>query len=77
MTGAAGRPVPVAKPDRVQVRGIRATYWWCTAYPELDGIEATRQALRKDPTIRVLILTVVEDDDSVIAAMRAGARTTS
>lgn len=42
--------------------------------PEMSGIEATRQILRADPTVGVLILTMSEDDDSVFAAMRAGAR---
>ena len=42
--------------------------------PEMDGIEATRRisATRRQPA--VLIVTMYEDDDSVFAAMRAGAR---
>jgi DNA-binding NarL/FixJ family response regulator len=42
--------------------------------PGLDGIEATRRALRLDPGLGVVVLTMFEDDDSVFAAMRAGAR---
>lgn len=42
--------------------------------PELDGIAATEQLLRNDPAIGILILTMLEDDASVLAAMRAGAR---
>lgn len=42
--------------------------------PGLDGIEATRRILETSPHIGVLMLTMVEDDDSVFAAMRAGAR---
>jgi DNA-binding NarL/FixJ family response regulator len=42
--------------------------------PDLNGIEATRQILRHSPHIGVLVLTMYEDDDSVFAAMRAGAR---
>lgn len=42
--------------------------------PGLDGIEATRQITRSAPEVAVLILTMYEDDDSVFAAMRAGAR---
>jgi DNA-binding NarL/FixJ family response regulator len=41
--------------------------------PELDGIEATRQIVAARPTTRVLILTMFDDDESVFAAMRAGA----
>ena len=41
--------------------------------PGLNGIEATRQVKWRNPAIRVLVLTVVDDDDSVFAAMRAGA----
>jgi DNA-binding NarL/FixJ family response regulator len=42
--------------------------------PDLDGIEATRQVLQTNPSIRVLVVTMFEDDTSVFAAMRAGAR---
>ena len=42
--------------------------------PDMNGIEATRQILRTSPHIGIIILTMFEDDDSVFAAMRAGAR---
>ena len=42
--------------------------------PELDGIEATRHIVRANPHINVLMVTMFEDDPSVFAAMRAGAR---
>ncbi len=42
--------------------------------PELNGIDATRRILEASPHIGVLALTMFEDDDSVFAAMRAGAR---
>jgi DNA-binding NarL/FixJ family response regulator len=42
--------------------------------PDLDGIEATRRLQRRDPSPAVVVLTMFEDDDSVFAAMRAGAR---
>jgi DNA-binding NarL/FixJ family response regulator len=42
--------------------------------PELSGIEATRQILEVDPTVGILIVTMSEDDESLFAAMRAGAR---
>jgi DNA-binding NarL/FixJ family response regulator len=42
--------------------------------PDLNGIDATRQILETSPHIGILMLTMVEDDDSVFAAMRAGAR---
>ena len=42
--------------------------------PDLDGIEATRRILAQSPRTGVLVLTMYEDDDSVFAAMRAGAR---
>jgi DNA-binding NarL/FixJ family response regulator len=43
--------------------------------PGLNGIEATREILRASPGgVGVLVLTMFEDDDSVFAAMRAGAR---
>jgi DNA-binding NarL/FixJ family response regulator len=42
--------------------------------PGIGGIEATRKILSESPHIGVLVVTMVEDDDSVFAAMRAGAR---
>jgi DNA-binding NarL/FixJ family response regulator len=42
--------------------------------PELNGIEATRIILQESPNIRILVVTLLEDDDSVFMALRAGAR---
>ena len=42
--------------------------------PDVSGIEATRQIVAADPTVGVLIVTMSEDDESLFAAMRAGAR---
>ncbi len=42
--------------------------------PGTSGIEATRRIVQQCPEIRVLIVTMFEDDNTVFAAMRAGAR---
>ena len=42
--------------------------------PGTNGIEATRRILRESPNIRILVVTLLEDDDSVFMALRAGAR---
>lgn len=42
--------------------------------PGVNGIEATRQLIAARPFIGVLVVTMFEDDESVFAAMRAGAR---
>jgi DNA-binding NarL/FixJ family response regulator len=42
--------------------------------PGVNGIEATRRILHTSPHISVLMITMFEDDDSVFAALRAGAR---
>ena len=42
--------------------------------PGLDGIEATRRIVAEMPKVGVLVLTMYDDDGSVFAAMRAGAR---
>ena len=42
--------------------------------PGGSGIQATRAIVETSPSIRVLIVTMFEDDDSVFAALRAGAR---
>lgn len=42
--------------------------------PEMNGIDAMRRILADHPNIYVIMLTMLEDDDSLFAAMRAGAR---
>lgn len=42
--------------------------------PDVNGIQATRRILQANPHIGVMMLTMFEDDDTVFAAMRAGAR---
>jgi DNA-binding NarL/FixJ family response regulator len=42
--------------------------------PGMDGFEATRELGRVAPDVGVLVLTMFDDDESVFAAMRAGAR---
>lgn len=42
--------------------------------PDMNGIKATRRILDEQPEIGVIMLTMLEDDDSLFAAMRAGAR---
>jgi DNA-binding NarL/FixJ family response regulator len=41
--------------------------------PEMNGIEATREIVAAVPATAVLVLTMLDDDESVFAAMRAGA----
>jgi DNA-binding NarL/FixJ family response regulator len=41
--------------------------------PRLSGIELTRRLLRKEKDVKVVILTVREDDDTIFEAFRAGA----
>jgi DNA-binding NarL/FixJ family response regulator len=41
--------------------------------PELDGAEATRRIRAATPSVAVLMLTMHDDDETVFAAMRAGA----
>jgi len=42
--------------------------------PKVNGIEATRRILQESPSVRVLVVTLFEDEDSVFMALRAGAR---
>ena len=42
--------------------------------PGISGIEATRAIVAAEPDVRVLVLSLFEDDDSVFLALRAGAR---
>ena len=40
--------------------------------PRLNGVEATARIVQSSPHISVLVLTMMEDEDSVFAAVRAG-----
>jgi DNA-binding NarL/FixJ family response regulator len=42
--------------------------------PEGNGLSATRELTRIYPDIRILVVTMFEDNDSIFAALRAGAR---
>jgi DNA-binding NarL/FixJ family response regulator len=42
--------------------------------PDMNGIEATRRILAKQPGVGIIMLTMLEDDNSLFAAMCAGAR---
>jgi DNA-binding NarL/FixJ family response regulator len=61
---AAVREAQLLKPD-VVVMDVRM--------PGIDGLEATRRIRAAVPRTAVLVLTMYEDDDTVFAAMRAGA----
>jgi len=42
--------------------------------PDLNGVEATQRILKAQPDVGIIIVTMLEDDDSLFSAMRAGAR---
>jgi DNA-binding NarL/FixJ family response regulator len=42
--------------------------------PDINGIDATRAIVEQSPHIAVLVVTMFDQDESVFAAMRAGAR---
>ncbi|MBC8170765.1 MAG: response regulator transcription factor, partial [Anaerolineae bacterium] len=42
--------------------------------PVFNGIEATRQICRANPHISILVITMLENDNTVFPAIRAGAR---
>jgi DNA-binding NarL/FixJ family response regulator len=42
--------------------------------PVLGGVEATRRIVAAQPSVAVLVLTMLDEDESVFAAVRAGAR---
>jgi DNA-binding NarL/FixJ family response regulator len=42
--------------------------------PGCDGLEATRQIKREFPNIKIVVLTVVDDDDTIFEAIKCGAQ---
>jgi len=42
--------------------------------PDLDGVAATRVLLQRDPDLAVLVVSMLDDDETVFAALREGAR---
>jgi len=42
--------------------------------PDINGVEATQHILKTQPNVGIIIVTMLEDDDSLFSAMRAGAR---
>jgi DNA-binding NarL/FixJ family response regulator len=42
--------------------------------PRVDGVEATRRIKRENPAVQIVVLTTYSDDESVFAALQAGAR---
>jgi DNA-binding NarL/FixJ family response regulator len=42
--------------------------------PDMNGIEATQAILKSRPDVGIIMVTMLEDDDFLFAAMRAGAR---
>jgi len=42
--------------------------------PGINGIEATREIVAASPHISILMVTMLEDDEAVFAAMRGGTR---
>jgi DNA-binding NarL/FixJ family response regulator len=42
--------------------------------PDMNGVEATHKILEDHPDTGIIMLTMLEDDDSLFSALRAGAR---
>jgi DNA-binding NarL/FixJ family response regulator len=42
--------------------------------PRVDGVEATRRITEQAPDVQIVVLTTYADDESVMSALRAGAR---
>lgn len=65
-TGAEAVAVAAARQPDVIVMDLHM--------PDLDGVQATRQIVAAQPDVAVLVLTMDQDDEMLIAPLRAGAR---
>lgn len=43
------------------------------AMPEMDGLEATRRLIKKNPRVKVLVLTQYDNKEYILSAIKAGA----
>ena len=64
-TGAAAiREAVVLKPDLLVLD---------IGFPDLSGIEVVRRLAKAAPAVKILMLTMYDDDESILGAVRAGA----
>src|SRR4029434_10455909 len=42
-------------------------------FPDLNGIEVVRRLAKAAPSVKILMLTMYDDDESILGAVRAGA----
>ena len=67
---AADGPTAVSRADALQPDVILMDL----KMPGMDGLEATRRILNTSPHIRILVLTMADDAESVFTALQVGAR---
>jgi DNA-binding NarL/FixJ family response regulator len=46
---------------------------WRDGFPDLNGIEVVRKLAKAAPSIKILMLTMYDDDESILGAVRTGA----
>ena len=63
-----------AKPFRWQKHSNQISSCMDLNIPGSSGMAATREIVKANPHIRILMVTMFEDDESVFAALRAGAQ---
>src|SRR5512133_2082333 len=69
-----GTPGDPTDPSTAPERGGGSVQDPLTVSERRGGLEAIRQIVQTSPHIRILVVTMFQDDDSVFTALRAGAR---
>ncbi len=69
-----GRVANSEQPEGAFLRGVAKQRGTLILLPQMDGVQAVREILRRDPGARVVMVSAMGQQALVVEAIRAGAR---